>query len=466
MRCCSSTRSPTARSAKGSRPRSAATAACRRRRSTTRRGRSAAQELERHYGFEPTWRDFDGFLRGARAVATGGELLLLGRPGHDPQRDRRDRACPDGCRREPSRADARAPGVRTGRDRHLFGSHLSAREIRRHARADRARQAAAASGSPLYASHIRSEGDGLIEAVDEALTVGRASGVAVQLSHHKASQRRNWGKVHDTLSARRPGASWGCDVVLDQYPYKASSTGLDVILPSDVNVGTRESVASSAERPALCGARGGARRTRIRRALARGAHRLGGFEQEPPLRGAYHRGYRAIHGPTPVAAALRLLVEERLDVSAIYFTMCEDDVRAVLSYARHVHRHRCHRALPTQGPTSSGKPHPRSFGTFPRIFKRYVRDTRLLSLPEAVRRATALPAGRLGLRGRGTVAMGNFADVVVFDRELIADTATYMQPHCYPLGIAHVFVNGAAAVRDGVTTGQRHGRVLRRGRDL
>jgi N-acyl-D-amino-acid deacylase len=422
-------------------------------------------ELERHYGFEPTWRDFDGFfaaLERSRPAANfcclaglGTIRSAIGAIGPNPMdadaslraQTHVRQACEQG-----------AIGISSGL---IYPPGRSADTPELIALA----QAAAASGSPLYASHIRSEGDDLIEAVDEALTVGRRSGCAVQLSHHKASQRRNWGKVHDTLRLVDRARDEGCDVVLDQYPYKASSTGLDVILPGDVNVGTRESVASALSDPRYAAL-----------VAARVELEYGGRWHEILIASVGSSKNRHYEGQTladiaqsmgrkPVAAALRLLVEERLDVSAIYFTMCEDDVRAVLSYAATCIGTDATVAA-TQGPTSSGKPHPRSFGTFPRIFKRYVRDTRLLSLPEAVRRATALPAGRLGLRGRGTLAMGNFADVVVFDRELIGDTATYVEPHSYPLGIVHVFVNGAAAVRHGVTTGERHGRVLRRGRDL
>jgi len=170
-------------------------------------------------------------------------------------------------------------------------------------------------------------------------------------------------------------------------------------------------------------------------------------------------------GRRPVDAALQLLIEERLDVSAIYFTMCEQDVQTVLSYGRTcIGSDASARAL--SGPTARGNPHPRAFGTFPRIFKRYVRDTRVLSLEEAVRRTSALPAQRLGLRGRGVIAESNFADVVVFDSERIADNATYEEPQRFPSGIEHVLVNGVAVVCDGRITGSRPGRVLRRGRDL
>jgi N-acyl-D-amino-acid deacylase len=170
-------------------------------------------------------------------------------------------------------------------------------------------------------------------------------------------------------------------------------------------------------------------------------------------------------GKSPVVAALDLLIEERLEAAAIYFTMCEDDVRTVLSYGRTAIGSDAS-VCSAGGVTARGKPHPRGFGTFPRILKRYVRDTRVLSLEEAVRRATSLPAQRLGLRGRGTIAPGSYADLVVFDPDTVADTATYDDPYRYPDGIDYVFVNGVAVVDRGRSTGRRAGRVLRRGRDL
>jgi N-acyl-D-amino-acid deacylase len=423
------------------------------------------EELLRHYDFEPSWRDFGEFFAALEQSQPALNFCCLAGLGtirsalgaFEPAPLDEDaivraqtlvrEACEQG-----------AIGVSSGL---IYPPGRSADVAELVALA----QAAAASGSALYASHIRSEGDDLIEAVDEALEVGRRSGCAVQLSHHKASGKRNWGKVHDTLARIDSARDSGSDVVVDQYPYKASSTGLDVILPSDVNVGPREQVASALSDPryaALVAARVeleyGGRWHEVLIASV-GSHKNRHYE------GQTLADIAQAMGRTPVAAALRLLVEEKLDVSAIYFTMCEDDVRTVLSYAATCIGSDAS-ACATEGPTSAGKPHPRTFGTFPRIFKRYVRDTGLLTLPEAVRRATSLPAGRLGLRARGTIAVGNFADLVVFDRERIADTATYMRPHSYPDGVVHVFVNGVAAVRAGVTTGLRHGRVLRRGRDL
>ena len=325
--------------------------------------------------------------------------------------------------------------------------------------------AAREAGSPLYASHIRSEGDGLVEAVAEALEIGGRADVAVQLSHHKASGKQNWGKVHDTLALVDRSRSSGLDVILDQYPYKASSTGLHVILPKDVDVGTPDDIAArlaDKRYAALVAARveltyAGRWNDILVASVA--------SEKNRPCEGMTIAQIAAESNRRPVGAALDLLVEERLQVAAIYFTMCEDDVRTVLSYA-HTSIGSDAGVRSVGGVTARGKPHPRAFGTFPRIFKRYVRDTRLLRLEEAVRRATSLPAKRLGLRSRGVLGKGFHADVVAFDPETIADMATYEDPYRYPVGMSHVFVNGVGAVRDGRSTGARGGRVLRRGRDL
>jgi N-acyl-D-amino-acid deacylase len=325
--------------------------------------------------------------------------------------------------------------------------------------------AAAKAGSPLYASHIRSEGDRLVEAVDEALDVGMRTDVAVQLSHHKASGKRNWGKVHDTLAKIEKARGFGLDVVLDQYPYKASSTGLDVILPADVNVGTRREIADRLADPfyfSLTARRVDAEyRERWHEVLIASV----GSDANRRFEGMTVDAIAAERGMPPAETALGLLRDEALDVAAIYFTMCEDDLRTVMGYPQTcIGSDASVRAV--DGVTARGKPHPRAFGTFPRVFKHYVREAKVLSIEEAVRRCCGLPAGRLGLRERGLVVEGFFADLVLFDPATIADTATYEDPHRYPDGVRHVFVNGVPVVSEGRVTGSRPGKVLRRGRDL
>jgi len=427
--------------------------------------RERRDRLSALYGIDLTWRDMEGFfeelerrpaainfcclagLGDARAAAGFPEPGKLDRDGQAKLAATVRIACEQG-----------AIGISSGLI-YPPGSFADLDEL------VAAAIAARSAGSPLYATHVRSEGDALVEAIDEALSVGRGGDVAVQLSHHKASGKQNWGKVHDTLAHVDRARDRGLDVVLDQYPYKASSTGLDVILPADVNVGSRPEIArrlADKRYAALVAARvelayAGRWGEVLIAAVVTGANKS--------CEGKTIAAIASERGVAPVRAALDLLVEETLDVAAIYFTMCEDDVRTVLSYPHTCIGSDSSVRSPT-GPASRGKPHPRAYGTFPRLFKRYVRDARLLGLAEAVRRATSLPASRIGLRRRGLLAEGWFADVVVFDPERIADTATYEDPHRFPDGVAHVLVNGVTTVRGGATTGSRPGRVLRRGRDL
>lgn len=426
---------------------------------------SRRKRFKSAYGFELTTRDMGGFLDALDAAPSAMNFCCLAGLGEtrgavggtsDMPLDKATLARQ--CDLVRAACEQGAIGVSSGLI-YPPGSFADVAELSALA------AAAGAAGSPLYASHIRSEGDDLIDAVEEALEVGRRAGVGVQLSHHKASGQNNWGKVHDTLARVDRAIASGVDVVLDQYPYKASSTGLAVILPKDVNVGGPAAVAERLADPAYAA-------LVAARVDSKYAGRWGDVlvasvagEKNKRFEGMTIDRIAAEMKRTPVAAALALLVEEMFDVAAIYFTMSEDDIRTVLSYARtSIGSDASVRSA--GGVTAIGKPHPRAFGTFPRIFKRYVRDTRLLTLEEAVRRATSLPAQRLGLRRRGTIALGSFADLVAFDPATIADTATYEDPYRYPDGIAHVFVNGVTVVRDGRTTGARPGHVLRRGRDL
>jgi N-acyl-D-amino-acid deacylase len=430
---------------------------------------SALQErrddLRRRFGFEPSWTDFDEFF--SELERSGPALNFCCLAGLGTIRSAIDAITPEpldaatqerACRLVRESCEQGAIGVSSGLI-YTPGSFANEDELIALA------SAAARANSPLYATHLRSEGDRLLEAVDEALSIGRHAACAVQLSHHKASRARNWGKVHDTLAKVERARASGIDVVLDQYPYKASSTSLEVILPDDVRVGSRREIVSrlsDTRYAALVAARveldyGGRWHEVFIASVGSQANRR--------YEGMSVSDIAQATGRAPAGAALRLLCDELLDVAAIFFTMCESDVRTVLSY-QHTGIGTDAVARATDGITAGGKPHPRTFGTFPRIFKRYVRDTQLLPLTEAVRKATSLAATRLGLRQRGALVAGNFADVVAFDPESIADTATYEEPHRYPAGILHVLVNGKPVVRAGCLTGARPGRVLRRGRDL
>ena len=322
--------------------------------------------------------------------------------------------------------------------------------------------AARVGGAPRYASHLRSEGDDLIAAVEEAIDIGLRAEVLVQFSHHKASGKKNWGKVHQSLETIARARASGLHAFADVYPYVASWTSLSTILPDASRYGGLDATLERLNDPESAAA------IQLYLQLRHGEiwHDMlitdVASEKNARLAGMRMDEIAKLWWLSPAAAAVRLLREERLAVGAVFFKMCEDDVATVLSADFCcIGSDASIRAL--SGPTAVGVPHPRAFGTFPRVFGRYVRGRNTLDLPEAVRRMTSLPAAIFGLRGRGSIAIGNYADLVVFDAQTIRDTATYEAPYQFPAGISHVFVNGRPVVREGEFTSERPGRVLRGG---
>ena len=314
----------------------------------------------------------------------------------------------------------------------------------------------------LYASHIRNEGAKLLDAVDENLEIARRSKVRVQLSHHKASGQKNWGRVRDSVARIAAARKDGVDVQADQYPYTASSTGLAVTIPNWVHEGGSGKLTERLRDPAV--------RKRIRdeetetgRAwdrivIARARH-------HPEYSGKSVADLAKAAGKDPLEWTCDTLVEHEGAVDIVHHSMSEDDVRFVMSQDW-IAIGSDSRANAPYGPLSFGKPHPRSYGTFPRVLGRYARDEKVVTLEDAVRKMTSLTARHLRLRDRGEIRTGAFADLVVFDPAAIADVATYDDPHRYPRGIEHVIVNGTVAMDAGETTNERAGRFLRLGTDL
>jgi N-acyl-D-amino-acid deacylase len=321
---------------------------------------------------------------------------------------------------------------------------------------------ARAGGGGIYATHLRNEGNELLDAVAEALEVGRRAEVAVQFSHHKAMFKRNWGKVHRSLEAIEAARRRGAVAFADVYPYVAAWTDLSTILPEDTMFGGREAALERLADPKTATA------IALRLELDWGDswHDIMiadvRSERNAAINGMRIDGIAAQWGTTPVRAAIRLLREERLDAQAIFFVMSEDDVASVISAGfTCIGSDASARAV--DGPTARGVPHPRAYGTFPRTIGRFVRRRATLELPEAIRRMSSLPAEIFGLAGRGSISVGNYADLVLFDAETIADTATYERPMSYPNGIDAVWVNGTQVASGGAHTGARPGRVLRGG---
>ncbi len=317
----------------------------------------------------------------------------------------------------------------------------------------------------FYASHIRGEGSTLLEAVAEAIAIGRQAELPVQVSHIKAAGRPNWGRIAAALGQLDAAVAEGLDVTADVYPYTASSTTLRTLLPDWALEG---GVAAMTER-----LRDAATRAQIRKELeapATGQSLLDrvGWDNVvvascPSRREAEGRslaGLGEAWGLDPLDVAFELLLSDGSRARMILFQLDERDVRQALAHPR-VMIGSDGSALAPYGELGEGKPHPRSYGTFARVLGHYTREQRVLTLAQAVHKMTGLPARRLGLADRGVIRVGARADLVVFDARRVSDLATYEAPHRYPEGIEHVVVNGRLVIRDGEHTGSLPGRVLR-----
>ncbi len=322
-----------------------------------------------------------------------------------------------------------------------------------------------ARGRGFYASHIRGEGATLLDAVREAIRIGCEADLPVQVSHVKAAGRPNWGKVPQALALIDEAGAGGLDIMADVYPYTASSTTLRTLLPDWALEGGIEAMLARFADPG--------ERERIRRdvespdngqsLVARVGWENVMVAYAPHRKDAEGRRISEVareRGVDPLDAALGLIVDEQGRGYMILFQLDERDLRAALAHPR-VMVGSDGSSLAAYGELGEGKPHPRSYGTFARVLGEYVREQRVLTLPEAVHKMTGLPARRLGLKDRGIVRAGARADLVVFDPKRVGDQATYQDPHRYAAGIDHVLVNGRFVVRDGEHTGSLPGKVLR-----
>ncbi len=327
----------------------------------------------------------------------------------------------------------------------------------------------AAGYDAVYASHIRGEASTLLEAVREALQVGKEAGIRVQISHHKAVGVENWGRVSESIQLIEDAREDGIDAAFDVYPYIASCTSLSAILPPWAQAGGKKAVLErlrDEEVRAKIKAQFDDRGTSWENTVAEDKWEnieVLGFKKEANKR-FEHKRMTAIAdalGRSAPDVAFDLLSEEDLGLVAIFHEMSEEDVIRVI-------RHPLSsiasdgETCADYGPCSESPVHPRSFGTFPRALRQYVFEKRVVPLEEMIRKMTSAPAGRVGLVGRGSLAQGMMADVVVFDPETVRDKATYQEPYQYPEGITHVLVNGTVTVRDGEHLMEKSGMVLRK----
>jgi dihydroorotase/N-acyl-D-amino-acid deacylase len=327
-----------------------------------------------------------------------------------------------------------------------------------------ARAAAAAGG--IYTSHLRDEGLDLMNGVGEAIRIARDADIPVVLTHHKVVGQPMWGSSTRTLALIDSARAAGLDVMADQYPYTATHTGISILAPSWALAGGDSAFLRRAADPALRDSvlagivwniendRGGGDLARVQ---------LSRVEWDRSLEGRTLKDWAEREGkPTTSLAGAELVVEaiRRGGANAIYHVLDEGDVERIM---RHPWT-----AIASDGRLTrpgDGHPHPRGYGTFPRVLGHYTRDRGVLTLEDAVRKMTSLPADRLDLRDRGRIVAGAFADLVVFDAATVADRATFQEPHQYPAGIDHVILNGTIAVDGGQFRDARAGRVLRRSID-
>ncbi|PIE55596.1 MAG: hypothetical protein CSA35_00065 [Dethiosulfovibrio peptidovorans] len=316
----------------------------------------------------------------------------------------------------------------------------------------------------IYASHLRSEGDRLVEATKEAILIGEKNRIPVELSHHKAVCRNNWGKVNETLRLMEEARTAGVDVACDVYPYPAAMTTVTSLLPSEALSGGISSMLQRLGDPEA--------RVKIQESISSGTMKeenwiLGiGWEKiviaecgaAARYEGMSLEEIIAERDPkSPYASFFDWMLEVKGEATMITFGMDETDVQTVL-------QHRLSSVISDSwvtAPRAGGHPHPRGYGSFPRFLGRYVRDKKMMPLEEGVRKMTSLPANRMRIYDRGILRPGVFADIVIFDREKIIDRATFSEPHQYPEGIRYVMVNGKVVVKGNTLTGKRPGRVLK-----
>jgi N-acyl-D-aspartate/D-glutamate deacylase len=379
----------------------------------------------------PEWSGYAGYLaRLASDPASTNAAVLVGHGTVRASVMGNEKRAPSGDELERMKAI-----VREGRDAGAVGFSTGLiYEPGRHAALDEVAALACelAGTGALYATHMRDEGAKLLDAVREAIEIGRRARVPVQISHHKASGEASWGLVKESLALIEAAQAEGLDVHADQYPYTAGSTILAAVVQNG----------------AFGGVPGGLGRVSPERVVVAAA--VGHPEWEGRSIAELARELRM----EPRAAAEHVMAQAP-GVTAVMHTMHEDDVRTVMRHPSTM--------IGSDGiPSLPGKPHPRLWGTFARVLGRYARELGLLTMHEAVHRMTGMSARKFGLVDRGVVREGAFADLVVFDPARVIDVGTFADPNHPPAGIHHVLVNGVRVVKDGAHTGARPGRPLRR----
>ena len=311
-----------------------------------------------------------------------------------------------------------------------------------------------------YFSHIRGEGETLLEAISEAIEIGFETKTRVQISHLKAAGKKNWGKMEQALHLIEKAQSGGLDVTADMYTYPAGSTGLRSLLPEwslEGGVGlaierlvvsaTREKMEEEMKVTGFCSD------------VEFDQVYISSSPDKREIEGNYIADLADSADKSPYDWIFDTLHETKMNVMMVNFMMSEENIKMGLQHPA-VMIGTDSFGLAVEGPLSKGKPHPRCYGTYPRLLGHYVREQKTLTLEEAIRKSSGFPAQKLGWTDRGLIKKGHWADIVVFDPDTIKDSSTYQDPHQYPDGISHVIVNGGIVLDDGSHNGSRPGKAL------
>ena len=321
----------------------------------------------------------------------------------------------------------------------------------------------------IYSTHIRDEGEYVFQAVDEAIQVGKGAGIAVDILHMKIAHKKLWGRVNEVIAVVQRARDAGYNVQANVYPYTAGQNNLSSIVPPWAHDGGRARMLERLADPVA--------RARMRREVLNGLpnwynHYLatgdgwGGMllvslkhERNKPFQGRRMSDLIEARGGNPADVLFDVLIEEDGSVPTVFFHHSEQDMQLVMKQPW-TSIGSDGSAVSPDGPSGRSHPHPRYYGTFPRVLGRYVRELNVLSLPEAVRKMTSLNADKIGIKGRGRLEAGMFADVTIFDQDRVIDRATFENPHQFPTGITYVIVNGVVVIDSEQHTGALAGRVL------
>jgi N-acyl-D-amino-acid deacylase len=320
----------------------------------------------------------------------------------------------------------------------------------------------------IYITHMRSEAESLLQGIEEAMEIGREAHIPVEIFHFKAAGQKNWHLMDEAIKKINKARAQGQDITADIYPYTAGATSLSAIVPPWVSDGGPQKFLERLKDPAT--------RKKIAHQIETDSQGWENFylasggwdkilvssvetEENKQLEGKNILEVAKIRNQPPMEAFFDLLIEENAQVGAVLFMMSEDNIAAKMKQ-RWVAISTDADALSPEGILGKGKPHPRAYGTYPRVLGRYVREKGIITLEDAIRKMTSLPAQRMGIQNRGLLKAGMYADITIFNPDTIIDKATYVDPHQFPVGVDYVLVNGHIIVAKGKHSGALPGKII------